>query len=418
MKVRVVFHFLLTLVIFSSAAFATPEKPNFILILCDDLGYGDLPSYGNTQLKTPHLDRLAKEGIRFTDFYAAGVQCTPSRAGLLTGRYPVRFGLTYALMTDAAAGIPDAELLLPQALKAQGYSTMLAGKWHLGDQPAHHPLRHGFDHFNGLLRGHDTEPRELWVDDKIVDRTAAVEGLTDRFTRSAEDFIKNSGDRPFFLMLAHTAPHVPLAPSGRFKGKSAAGGYGDAVEEIDDSVGRILKAVEDRGIAEKTYIFFTSDNGPAVDKGKEGGSTGPLRAGKYSTYEGGIRVPFIAWQKARLKPAIIHDPAILLDLMPTLISLAGGKLPKDRTIDGRDLTPLLMGTGPRDGSDLFFYFQDRLLACRSGDWKLKLPEKGDGAAELFDLTKDIGEAHDLAKEQAERVAGMRERMRGFEREAR
>ena len=376
--------------------------PNLILILCDDLGYGDLGCYGNTTIKTPHIDRLAKEGVRFTDFYCAGAQCTPSRAGLLTGRYPVRFGLTYTLMTDAGVGIPDAETLLPEALKKQGYATMLTGKWHLGDQPRFHPLRHGFDHFTGLLRGHDTDPREFWQDQRVIDREAPLDTLTRRYTTAATDFITAQAKtkQPFFLMLAHTAPHTPLT-----------GAYAQAVEEIDDSVAQLLAALKQTNTLDNTLILFTSDNGPAVDKGKEGGSTGPLRAGKFSTYEGGVRVPAIAWFPSRFKPRVESQPAILLDLFPTILANAGGKPPTGRPIDGKDLTPALSGTGNRDGSDFFFYFRDQMQACRSGDWKLKLGEMPADPPMLFDLKNDVGESKDLAAEHPEVVTRIRKRMK-------
>jgi arylsulfatase A len=395
-------------------------KPNLILILCDDLGYGDLGCYGNKVIRTPNLDRLAGQGVRFTDFYCAGAQCTPSRAGMLTGRYPVRFGLTFSLMADAGYGIPDSEVLLPAVLRKAGYATMLAGKWHLGDQPKFHPLRHGFEHFAGLLRGHDTEPREFWRDDRIVERSAAVETLTARYTDAAVEFIaaRAKERRPFFLMLAHTAPHVPLAAGAKFAGKSAAGAYGDCVEEIDDSVGQVVAAVRAGGIEENTLIFFSSDNGAAVDQGKNGGSTGPLRAGKYSTFEGGVRVPAIFWGPGRIKPKVETRPAILLDVFPTFLSMAEAKMPAGVVIDGKDLSGVLAGNGRREGEEFFFYFKDELQACRSGDWKLKLEEKPGEAAMLFDLSHDPSEAHDLAREHPEVVERLRRRMREFEQSVR
>ncbi|HEY7115620.1 MAG TPA: sulfatase-like hydrolase/transferase [Tepidisphaeraceae bacterium] len=396
---------------------AAAERPNLILILCDDLGYGDLACYGNPKIKTPNLDRLAAEGVRLTDFYCAGAQCTPSRAGLLTGRYPVRFGLTYTLMTNAGAGIPDSEILLPQVLKTAGYSTMLAGKWHLGDQPRYHPLRHGFDHFFGLLRGHDTEPRALYQDNRIIDPEADLATLTSCYTHAATAFVKQqaAAHHPFFLMLAHTSPHTPLATAPAFKGKSAGGAYGDTVEEIDDSVGQMLAALKDAGVADDTLIFFSSDNGPSIDKGKDGGSTGPLRAGKFSTFEGGVRVPAIAWMPGRIKPRVEHRPAILLDCFPTFLSIAGAKLSTGRAVDGKDLSSLLFDNKPRDGDTFFFYFQDHLQACRQGDWKLKLPDKGNDPPMLFDLKTDPGESHDLSADHADVVKDLRRRMEQFDR---
>jgi len=382
----------------------TPQKPNLILILCDDLGYGDLACYGNTKIKTPNIDRLATEGVRFTDFYAAGAQCTPSRAGMLTGRYPIRFGLTFSLMTSAGAGIPDSEILLPQLLRKQGYATMLAGKWHLGDQPRFHPLKHGFDHFVGLLRGHDTDPRELWHDNQILEKVAPLDTLTTRYTAAATDFIAAQARKkqPFFLMLAHTYPHTPLT-----------GTYAQAVEEIDASLARIRAALKQAAIDDNTVIFFSSDNGPSVDKGEQGGSTGPLRAGKFSTYEGGARVPAIAWRPARFKPRTESHPAILLDVFPTFLKLAGAPLPNTKPIDGKDLTPLLTGAGQRDGDDFYFYLQDQLQAHRSGDWKLKLPDKPADPPELFNLPQDPGESTNLANDHPDIVQRLQQNMRAF-----
>jgi arylsulfatase A-like enzyme len=382
-----------------------------VLILCDDLGYGDLGCYGNTKIKTPNIDRLAERGVRFTDFYAAGAQCTPSRAGLLTGRYPVRFGLTYTLMTNAGAGIPKTEVLLPEVLREAGYATMLAGKWHLGDRPEFHPRRHGFDRFAGLLRGHDTEPREFWRDDEVIDRAAGLSTLTQRYTDAAVEFIGERGKdgRPFFLMVAHTSPHTPLAPGAAFKGKSAAGVYGDVVEEVDDSVGRVVEALKLAGVEENTLIIFSSDNGPAL--GTEGGSTGPLRAGKFSTFEGGVRVPAIACWPGRIKPSVERQPGILLDWFPTIAASAGAKIPADRTIDGRDLSKVMNEGGKRDGDEFFFYFRDDLQACRVGKWKLKVEE---GRAMLFDLEADAGETKDLAGEKGDVVRSIRARMDHFD----
>jgi arylsulfatase A len=387
-------------------------RPNLIVILCDDLGYGDLACYGNARIKTPNIDRLAREGIRFTDFYAAGTQCTPSRSGMLTGRYPVRFGLTFSLMTDSGAGIPETEILLPEMLRKGGYATMLAGKWHLGDQAKFHPLKHGFERFSGLLRGHDTDPREYWEDDRIVDKEAELTTLTHRYVSAGVKFIAEQSKKkqPFFLMLAHTSPHTPLAPGAAFKGRSAGGAYGDCVEEIDDSVGQILGALKANGIEDDTLVFFGSDNGPFVKEDGQGGSTGTLRAGKFSTYEGGIRVPGIFWCPSRIKPRVEHRPAILLDLFPTFLSMAGIRPAEGRAIDGMDLSPVLFENKPRGGEDFYFYLQDKLQAYRSGDWKLKFSDDARPRVELYDLSKDASEAHDVASGNEEIVMRMRRQM--------
>ena len=320
----------------------------------------------------------------------------------------MRFGLTYTLMTNAGAGIPNTETLLPQLLRRQGYATMLAGKWHLGDQPAFHPLKHGFTHFAGLLRGHDTDPRQLYRNNQIIDNQAPLETLTQRYTTAAVDFIaaQSKKKQPFFLMLAHTYPHTPLT-----------GTYAQAVEEIDAGTGQILAALRANHIDDNTLIFFSSDNGPSVDKSNQGGSPGPFRAGKFSTYEGGLRIPAIVWYPAKIKPRTESQPAILLDLFPTFLAMAGGKPPADRTIDGRDLSPLLFENGKRNGTDFYFYMQDHLQAHRSGNWKLKLQEKPADPPELFDLAKDSSETTDLAKEHPEIVDRLRSQMTRFDQSA-
>ena len=378
---------------------AETARPNLILIICDDLGWGDLGCYGNQAIRTPHVDRLAERGVRFTDFYCAGIQCTPSRAGMLTGRYPVRFGLTYSLMTDAGVGIPAGEVLLPEVLRQAGYATVLCGKWHLGDKPQFHPMRHGFGRFFGLLRGHDTEPREVWRDGRVIEKDAGIEGLTKRYTEEVVRLIGERRDEPFFLMIAHTAPHVPLA-----------GSYAQAVEEIDESVGEIVAALERAGKLENTVIVFTSDNGPAVDQGEKGGSTGVLRAGKYSTFEGGIRVPMIVSWTGRIEARVETRPGILLDIFPTLVNLAAGKLPADRPIDGKDLSKVLLEGKAREGEEFFCYFRDELRACRVGDWKLKLPDAAGESVMLFDLKSDPSEKNDVAGMRPDLVEKLRKRM--------
>jgi len=396
---------LIALTLLALPASAADRKPNILLILCDDLGYGDLACYGNSKIKTPNIDRLAKEGIRFTQFYAAGVQCTPSRAGLLTGRYPVRFGLTHAFMENTG-GIPASETLLPAAVQKQGYRTALVGKWHLGDRAEDHPLRHGFDRFDGLLRGHDVGAREVWQNEKIIEKNAAIEGLTDRWTTSAERIIAEESKRiePWFVMVSHTSPHVPLGTAARFKGQSTGGAYGDAVEEIDDSVGRLMRAIALAGAADHTVVFFTSDNGPSVDQGEKGGSTGGLRGGKYSVYEGGISIPMIVWANNRWKPREVTKPAILLDLMPTCVGLAGGKSAKN--LDGVDLGGLLNGQPALEPRELLFYFRDEPRACRSGDWKWVTEE---GRDHLYNIHQDVREEKDISAEHKEVVVRLKTR---------
>jgi uncharacterized sulfatase len=378
------------------------RRPDFVVILADDLGYGDLGVQGSRAIETPHLDRLAAEGMRLTQFYASAAVCSPSRAGLLTGRYPLRSGITTALQAaddtflrrltyragalfaklgavdlagggNAVAGLPPSEITLAEALQRAGYRTMAIGKWHLGDftgLPEYHPSNHGFDHFVGFNMSNDDWPVAFWRDhDEVVaDIGLDQASYTSLFTREAVRFIEESGDEPFFLYLAHKDPHQPFFPSEAFAGRSAAGPYGDAVAELDASVGEVVAALRRRGTAENTLVVVTSDNGPWFE-----GSPGGLRGRKGQSYEGGFRVPFIAWWPGRVpEGAVSPVPAMNIDLFPTLLGLAGVSLPRDREIDGVDLGPLLTGAG--DGSDvaerpLYFFHDDDVEAVRLGPWK-------------------------------------------------
>lgn len=404
------FRLIACLVLLCAAPLRAADKPNIILILADDLGYGDLGCYGNTRIRTPHLDRLAREGIRFTDFYAAGLQCTPSRAGLLTGRYPVRFGLTFALMEDSGQGLPATEVTLPSILREAGYATALIGKWHLGDAKEFRPTRRGFDLFEGLLCGNDIDPKRYWRAGQVHD-DVPPDQFTARFTRASIDFITASpgAKRPFFLMLATTAVHAPIAPGPAFKGRSKAGLYADTVKELDDAVGQILKTLDDLKIDQNTLVLFTSDNGPPVGEGTDGASTGGLRGGKFSPHEGGIRVPAIARWKGTLKPRVESTPAIHLDWLPTLAGIAAAKLPADRPPDGLDLSPLLLHAKPLPDRPLYFYFPDKLQAVRLGDWKL-MRRPDDPAIQLFNLKDDPTESTDQSARHPDTLHRLRDLM--------
>jgi arylsulfatase A-like enzyme len=389
---------------------AAPEKPNFIIIFCDDLGYGDLGCYGHPSIRTPNLDRMAAEGQRWTDFYAAAEVCTPSRAAILTGRLPIRSGMAShkrrVLFPNSKGGLPDGEITIAEALKARGYATACVGKWHLGHLPPHHPRKHGFDSYFGIPYSNDMKPTPVLRDEETVEEPAAQETLTRRYTEEALKFIRASKDKPFFLYLAHTFPHIPLFASDAFRGKSPRGLYGDVVEEIDWSVGELLNALRGEGLAERTLVVFSSDNGPWLIMNERGGSAGLLRDGKGSTFEGGMRVPGIFWWPGRVAPATVREMGSTLDLLPTFVRLAGGEAPADRALDGFDLSPILLGRGPSPRQAMIFYRGTTLYAFRKGPWKahfftrsgyVKEPETAHERPLLFHLGNDPGEKHDLGE---------------------
>jgi len=389
---------------------SSDRPPNFIIILADDLGYQDLGCFGSPLIKTPNLDRMAAEGAKFTSFYAAP-SCTPSRAGLLTGCYPMRVSLPRVLNPRDTIGISSKEITLAQLLKTRGYATCCIGKWHLGHLRPFLPTRHGFDHYFGLPYSNDmsADPKikpspPLMRDERIIELPAKTETLTERYTEEAIKFITENKDQPFFLYLPHTFPHTPLAISERFKGKSARGLYGDVVECIDWSAGRILDTLKKLGLDKNTIVVFFSDNGPWLIRGENGGSALPLRAGKGTTYEGGVREPCIMWWPGHIPAgSVCSEMACNMDLYPTFAKLAGAKAPTDRIIDGKDIWSLMAGVpGAKTPHDVFFYYRnDRLEAVRSGKWKLIL-ERTEGRAQLrvptalYDLDADISEEHDLS----------------------
>jgi arylsulfatase A-like enzyme len=366
------------------------DRPNIIVIFADDLGYNDLGCFGAKEIRTPHLDRMAQEGRRFTDFYAGGPTCTPSRAALLTGCYPVRAGFGDAisrrpdgswspgrvLFADAPYGIHADEVTIPEVLTGAGYATGMIGKWHLGDAPKFNPVHHGFQEFFGVPYSNDMEPYYyLRGADRLpepVDRDNQIR----RYTEEAISFIRKAAaaaDEPFFLYFAHAMPHTPLAASDAFQSKSKRGRYGDAVEEIDASAGQILGALRELDLADRTLVVFTSDNGPWYARGEDGGSAFPLRGAKGTTYEGGVRVPCVMWWPGTI-PArtVCRQVAATMDFLPTFAALAGAQPPKDRTIDGHDIRPLLTDEQAKSPwKALFYYFGNELHAVRSGPWKLR-----------------------------------------------
>jgi arylsulfatase A-like enzyme len=388
------------------------DKPNLILFLVDDLGYADIGPFGSTKNRTPNLDRMAKEGLKLTSFYACPV-CTPSRAQFMTGCYAKRVSLPNVLFPAAAVGLSKNEHTLPALLKKQGYTTMCVGKWHLGDQHEFLPTRRGFDHYFGLPYSNDMggdwdgkddktdkphrPPLPLMRDETLVETVSPMgqNSLTERYTDEAVKFIRENKDKPFFLYLAHTAVHVPLHPGPAFRGKSKNGAYGDWVEETDWSVGQVLNLLRDLKLEGKTLVFFTSDNG-----GTRQADNSPLRGFKASTWEGGMREPTIVWQPGVVPAGATCDAVTAnLDVLPTFVKRAGGEVPTDRVLDGKDLWPILSGQSKESPHEAFYYFKGNVLeAVRSGPWKLHLKE-----GTLYNLDKDPGEATDVTKDNADAV---------------
>ncbi len=373
---------------FSQTAVATEKRPpNVILILADDLGYGDLGCYGAKAVRTPHLDQLAAKGTRFTSFYVAQPVCTASRASLLTGCYANRVSLFGALNHQSTVGLHPGERLLPELLREAGYATAIYGKWHLGDRPPFLPTRRGFDDFAGLPYSNDNGPLHptmpglpplpFYRGDRVVERDPDQSRFTRRFTDLAVEFIAANTHRPFFLYLPHVMPHVPIFASPEFRNRSTDGLYGDVVEELDASVGEVLAAIRRHGLESNTLVIFASDNGPFLSYGRHAGSAGPLREGKLTTWEGGVRVPGIAYWPGRVPAGrTCDDPLMTIDLLPTLVRLAGAK-PPALPIDGKDVAPIVFGerSARSPHAAYFFYAGDELHAVRAGKWKLHLPHE-------------------------------------------
>jgi len=423
------------------------RPPNFIVILADDQGYADVGCFGAEGFTTPNLDRMAAEGIRFTDFYAAAASCTPSRAALLTGCYPQRVSLPHVLGPNAKIGINSDEKTIAEVLKPLGYATACYGKWHLGHYPKFLPTRHGFDDYFGLPYSNDMWPRhpeqpEVYPDLPLVEGERIIEfnpdqtKLTTWYTERAVGFMEKNKDRPFFLYLPHSMPHVPLHVSDKFKGKSKQGLYGDVIMEIDWSVGQITSTLKRLGIDRQTLVVFCSDNGPWLSYGDHAGSAKPLREGKGTTFDGGQREPTImCWPGKIPASTVCNEPASTMDILPTIAKLAGAELPS-RPIDGKDIWPLMSSQpGAKSPREAFFYYSGwALQAVRSGKWKLHLPhnyrtlggrkggtggqpvkyEQGTIGLALFDVQNDIGEQHDVSAQHADvvkRLLSMADKMR-------
>ena len=454
--------FILTFIsaLIQSAVFVrADEMPNIILIVADDMGYADLGCQGASGFRTPHLDQLAAEGTRFTNFYVPQAVCTASRAGLMTGCYPNRIGMQGAYNHTSRDGVADSEWLLPEMLRDRGYVTAGAGKWHLGTRPMFHPLRHGFDEWFGIPYSNDNSkfhpslaaempPLPLYLGDQVIEQDPDQSQFTKRFTEFAVDFINRQTKGPFFLYLPHVMPHVPIFASSEFRGRSKAGLFGDVIEELDWSVGQILATLKLRGLDGNTLLVFYSDNGPFLSYGEHAGSAIPLREGKLTTFEGGVRVPcLVRWPQRVPAGRVCSTPFMSIDWLPTLTELVNGK-PATLPIDGGSALGLLLGkenTAPHDA--LYFYSGTALQAMRQGKWKLHFPhpyitpagEPGRGGKpsnwgklapasitqsgvegiatrhgyrieqlemSLFDLETDPGETHNVADNHPDVVASM------------
>ncbi len=411
---------------------ATPKRdqqpPNVVLIFCDDLGWADIGCFGARNIRTPHLDRLARQGTRFTSFYVSQPVCSASRASLLTGCYANRIGIHGALFPGSKNGLSTQEVTLAELAKSRGYATGIFGKWHLGHAPEFLPLRHGFDEYYGLPYSNDMWPNNpvakagsypplpMIEGNRVVEEQPDQRLLTRRYTERAVRFIERNHQQPFFLYVPHSMPHVPIFASDRFRGKSRGGLYGDVIEEIDWSVGEILRALRRHDLEQNTLVVFTSDNGPWGVYGNHAGSTGPFRECKGTVYDGGVRVPCVVRWPGKVPKGRTSDiPWMTIDLLPTLARFMGATLP-DHPIDGRDASDLLLGLpGARSPQEVyyFYYRQGELQGLRSGDWKLILPHKVDAQVagsdgvrgvyrpyqaglELYHLVSDPGERQNLA----------------------
>lgn len=439
---------------------AATDLPNFVVILADDMGYGDLGVHGHPYIRTPNLDRMSAEGLRFTDFYAQPF-CGPARAALLTGTYPPRNSLMFNHIPRARTGIHPNEITIAELLRDRGYATAMLGKWHLGDAPEFLPTRNGFDSYYGLpysndmwpfhpkiIRRPDEGPRmrhtrerteytgyaqsdqtyppdwfpplPLMENETVIERNPRQELLTETYTDRAIEFIRANPDRPFFVYIAHAMPHVPLFRGRAFRDRSLRGLYGDVIEEIDFHAGRVLDTVRELGLDERTLVIFTSDNGPWAGYGIDAGSAGLLRGSKGSVFEGGIRVPAIFRWPGRIPAGLVtSEIASIMDFFPTLANLSGGEPPRDRTIDGRDLQPHWERPGRATGHETIYFFEGgyrykaedgppkndpQLRAVRSGPWKLHLSTEAVGTdgkvsivpGDLYQLHWDPSETRNVA----------------------
>ena len=428
---------------FPSASFASAKDrlPNFVIFYIDDMGYADIGPFGAKGYSTPNLDRMAREGIRFTNFHVSSAVCSASRSALMTGCYHGRVGIHGALGPGAKIGISDTEMTMAELVKQKGYATAIYGKWHLGHHPQFLPVRHGFDEYFGLPYSNDMwpfhpeakkgtyPPLPMIENDKVFDPDITPEKqtqLTTQYTEHAVSFIQRNKSKPFLLYIPHSMCHVPLFVSDKFKGKTERGLFGDVIEEIDWSVGEVLKTIRENGLDDNTMVIFTSDNGPWLSYGEHAGSSGPLREGKGTSWEGGVRVPFIArWPGKIPQNRVCKEPAMTIDILPTIAELTGAKLPEHK-IDGLNIWPLLAGDSKAKSPHeayFIYYANNQLQATISGKWKLVFPHQyrslngrpggKDGIPAkyentttelaLYDLYADVGEQHNVAEANPEVV---------------
>jgi arylsulfatase A-like enzyme len=424
----------------ASAHGAAERPPNIVLIFTDDQGYQDVGCFGSPHIKTPHLDRMAAEGMKFTDFYVAAPVCSASRAALMTGSYPLRVGITGVLFPRHRIGLNPEEFTIGDALKTRGYATAVIGKWHLGHLPEFLPTNNGFDSYFGIpysndmdgVKGRNRNLDHAWSkrvfdawnvplmeNESVLERPADQTTLTRRYTERAVRFIRQNRDRPFFLYLPHTMPHIPLFVAEKFYVSDPHRAYRATIEEIDWSVGEVLGALKEAGVDGRTLVVFTSDNGPWLAKKHHGGQALPLRDGKFSTYEGGMRVPCIMRFPGRIPPgSTCSEIAATIDLLPTFARLAGAELPSGRTIDGRDIWPLMSGQpGARSPHEAYYFYRGAdLQAVRSGRWKLRPARGKKRVPELYDLVSDISEAKNVAAEHPDIVERLSRTARQFHEE--
>jgi uncharacterized sulfatase len=394
------------------------RPPNFVVVLMDDMGYGDMGCFGATAIRTPVMDAVARRGALFSQMYAAAAAGTPSRCGLLTGRYGQRMGLSRGLLPNDREGLPGYEKTLGDYLQSVGYATCCLGKWHLGSLPEHNPTRHGFDRYFGLLCSSDLAPLQLYRGRDAVEPEADPDSLTHRCNEEAVSFIEEKRDQAFLLYLAHAMPRTSRHVEAAFRGRSPAGAYGDMIECIDHSLGVVLGRLDELGLTERTLVVVTSDNGPWYE-----GSTGGLRGRKFEVYEGGVRVPFVAQWPGTIPAGTRHEGvASLLDLLPTLGGLAGADLSGGRPLDGTDILPALLGEPMPARGALYFFREDVLCAARLGPWKLHVAggEESDSVQmpQLFDMTLDPGENYNVAGRQPAIVADMSNLIGSFAAEVR
>ncbi|MBF0196118.1 MAG: sulfatase [Planctomycetes bacterium] len=450
-KLQSAFLILLAGISFAQIGTAKADQPNVIIIFTDDQGYQDLGSFGSPNIKTPNLDKIAKEGTRFTDFYSANSVCSPSRASLLTGRYPQRTSITGVLFPTSTNGLPQNEITIAELLKQKGYATACVGKWHIGHKKEYLPTQHGFDSYFGIPysndmslfknptlskdvnlrdgasiekinqgiyypnKGENKRRSPLMRNEEVIEFPADQSTLTKRYTDEAIRFIENNKNKPFFLYLAHTMPHIPLYATEKFRGKSEQGPYGDTVEEIDFNVGRLMKALKENQLDENTLLIYTSDNGP-WNLGKKGGCAKPLRGYKFNTLEGGQRVPcLMRWPGQIPAGKVCSEISSTMDLLPTIATLADCTVPVDRTIDGKNIFDLMAGkNGAKTPHEYLYYWRGKKVeAVRYGKWKLRTHKD---ISELHNLESDISESRNLIEEKKEIAMHLSKKMEEHEAE--